>query len=146
MKTRPLIGIFVSLAVVTLCFAAGPPAKDRPPTICIQFPGTHVPQPNLDNIIKILEKDREHPQNYKIRVWESGRPTRDIGQMQIKKAELSETDNYAKTSGLTSVTIQVGVTSVTDHHGVTSVTDHQFSDSARLVNEISPILKKYHSK
>jgi hypothetical protein len=142
MKTRPLIGIFASLAVITLCFAAGPPGKDRPPKIesCIQFPGTHVAQPNLDNIIKVLEKDREYPQNYRVRVWNNGKMARDIGQMQIKKAELSETDNYAKSSGLTSVTVRVGYCDVR----ASSETDHHFEDADGLVRELGPLLPKYN--
>jgi len=142
MKTRPLIGMFVSLAVVTLCFGAGPPGKDRPPKIgsCIRFPGTHVPQPNLDNIIKILNKDQAYPQNYKIKVWENRKLKRTIGEMKIKPATLeAETDKYATSSGLTSVTIQVGICDV----HISSVTDH-FEDADRLVNEISPILQKYN--
>src|SRR5207245_8730327 len=103
--------IFISLAVVTFCFATDPSGKDLPPKIesCIQFPGTNVPQPKLDKIIKVLQADTQYPQNYRVRAWNNGQLTRDIGQMQIKNAVLAETDNYAKSSGLTSVTIQVGI-------------------------------------
>jgi hypothetical protein len=143
MKKHPLIGIFGFLTVAGLCFAAGPPAKDRPPKIedCIQFPGTHLTQAQVDKIIKILQKDTKYPRNYRVRVWSNGQMTQEIGKLEVKKAVVSETDKYAKTSGLTSVTIQVGICDVRAFSCSTDCIP--FWDAGRLIEEISPILKKY---
>jgi hypothetical protein len=142
MKTRPSIGILAFLGVVTLCFATDPSGKDRPPKgeSCIQFPGSHLEQPKLDKIIKVLQNDR-YQENYRVRVWDSGKMSREIGTMKINKAELSETDNYAKNSGLTSVTIQVGICNF--RMMGCSPNCEQFYDADHLVDEISDVLKKY---
>ena len=75
---------------------------------CVVLSGTSVPQPQLNNIIKLLQNDK-FPQNYRVGVWKNGKrnPTT-LGKMQISKAEMATDDANAKRTGLTAITYRVG--------------------------------------
>src|SRR5712692_1336236 len=110
MKTSALLILTVWAMGAVVCFGRGKQtAKEQLPELrdCIEFPGTPLARPALDQIINRLQRDNFR-QNYRIRVWNQGKPANPIGELKIDKAELVETDAYAKKIGLTSITIQVG--------------------------------------
>ena len=110
MKTPALLILTVLAMGAVVCFGQGQQtAKEQLPKLrdCIEFPATPLAQPALDKIINKLQRANAE-QNYRIRVWNRGKPANPIGALKIDRAEMVETDAYAKKIGLTSITIQVG--------------------------------------
>lgn len=146
MKTRVISILAVLVVAGAVCFGmARPPARGGPPTYgdgCIDFPGTPVPQRQLDKIIQRLQKDTKFPQNYRVAVWDKGKLTRNIGQMAIHKADVSKADANAKSSGLTALTYRVGQCALRKVI-VCDPKCGEHLDSQNLVAEVTKILKQY---
>jgi hypothetical protein len=109
MKT-PLLSVLGVLNVGAVCMGATPQDNGQQAVVgplCIKLPGTPVQPAQLDNIIKRLQQDK-YPQNFKVHVWNNGATTQTIGKMSIDPAEMKETDRYAKSIGLTALTIRIG--------------------------------------
>jgi len=148
MKTR-IVSILTVLGVAgAVCFGMSKQGG-QPPNYgkgCIGFPGTPVPQPQLNKIIQRLQKDTKFPQNYRVSVWKNGTKTLEIGKMTINKANVSKRDASAKGSGLTALTYHVGQCALPleitcNPNFVPSCGEHL--DSRNLVQEITKILKSY---
>lgn len=108
---------------------------------CVNFPGTAVPQPKLDQIISRLRQDTKFPENYRVRQWKGGKRVLTIGKMKIDSADLSSMDAKAKSSGLTAFTYRVGICGPVVAFGCSTDCVPTIVDGKDLARDISKILK-----
>jgi len=87
--------------------------------------------------------------NYQVRFWETGKRYSTLGQMNVDKVILTETDNNAAMNGLTSVTIEVHPCSAPQPSpGVgfkgPKAGFNKSEATPDLVDEIKSIIRKYN--
>jgi hypothetical protein len=134
------------IGAVAVCLAmAKPPGKGRPVKItrnCIQIPGTEISQSDQEKVSEIFKKYDKWPRIYRIQPYGKGNPTRPIGEMKIDNKTAKEVANYATSTGLTSWTTQIGLCKDVGQK-CSSGGPQCLERSLQLVEEITPILKKY---
>jgi len=95
-------------------------------------------------IIDTLQKRPDCAKNYQVRFWKTGKRDRTLGQMDIEKVILTETDNNAAMNGLTAVTVQVYSCSApqSSPHNVFGIQKSEATPD--LVDEVKSIIRKYN--
>ena len=147
MKRRVLLNTLFVICLGTSLFwlAAAALAKCLPAQESargIRFPGTCYSPKDVRGIIDKLQKRPDCAKNYQVRFWETGKRYRTLGQMDIDKVILTETDNNAAMNGLTAVTVQVY--SCSGPQPSPNVGFNKLEATPNLVDEIRSIIRKYN--
>ena len=131
-----ICSLWLARAILATCL----PAQESPQRL--RFPGTCYSSKDVKKIMNALQKRPDCAKNYQVRFWETGKRSSTLGQMDVDKVILTETDNNAAMNGLTSVTIEVHPCSAPQPSP--GVGFNKSEATPDLVDEIKSIIRKYN--